>query len=236
MIGSSTRILEITEYRLRLSRVLLPVETTQLRGFFGKLFADEILLHHHEANGELRYDYPRVQFKVLDREACLIGIAEGGAVVERLWRQVDEARIGDETLTVIEAGLQRRRERVGETEQFLAYCFLSPWMALNQANHRRFTSEVDEHERCALLERILVGNCLSLAKALGHCVMTRLHADARGLYSVTARLKGVPMLAFRGSFRTNFQLPNRLGIGKSVSRGFGTVQRREERATEKMSC
>jgi hypothetical protein len=203
------------------------VEVSQLRGFFGDTFPDEILLHHHEADGNLRYDYPRVQFKVLDREACLIGIAEGGAVVERLWRQVDEARIGGETLPVLEAGLNRRCEGFGETEQPHAYRFLSPWMALNQENHRRFNSEADDHERCALLERILVGNCLSLAKALGHCVMTRLQADATGLYPVTARLKGVPMLAFRGSFRINFQLPNRLGIGKSVSRGFGTVERRE---------
>ena len=36
------------------------------------------------------------------------------------------------------------------------------------------------------------------------------------------------MAAFRGWFGINFLLPARLGIGKSVSRGFGTVEPLEE--------
>jgi len=31
------------------------------------------------------------------------------------------------------------------------------------------------------------------------------------------------LLGFLGSLRTNFQLPERWGIGKSSSRGFGTL-------------
>ena len=38
-------------------------------------------------------------------------------------------------------------------------------------------------------------------------------------------LKGVPMLGFVGTFRVNFAIPEHAGIGKSVSRGFGTVER-----------
>src|SRR5260370_39552239 len=88
-----TEKLSVTEYRLRLSRLLVPEEAAQLRGFFGTAFADEVLLHHHEADGRLRYAYPRVQFKVLDQTAHLIGIAEGGAVVARLWRGGDPQRV-----------------------------------------------------------------------------------------------------------------------------------------------
>ena len=45
------------------------------------------------------------------------------------------------------------------------------------------------------------------------------------------------MLGFVGSFRVNFQIPNHAGIGKSVSRGFGTVERIVERPDERnRSC
>ena len=34
-----------------------------------------------------------------------------------------------------------------------------------------------------------------------------------------------PMLGFLGTFSVNFEIPDYWGIGKSVSRGFGTVKR-----------
>ncbi|MCC6545498.1 MAG: hypothetical protein IT392_13555 [Nitrospirae bacterium] len=41
-------------------------------------------------------------------------------------------------------------------------------------------------------------------------------------------LKGTPLLGFLGSFSVNFEIPDYWGIGKSVSRGFGTVKRVEK--------
>ena len=37
--------------------------------------------------------------------------------------------------------------------------------------------------------------------------------------------KSTPMLGFLGTFSVNFEIPDYWGIGKSVSRGFGTVKR-----------
>jgi len=224
MTGASVHF-NVTEYRLRFQRSLVPGEATHLRGFFGSAFAKEQLLHHHRTDGSLVYDYPRVQFKVLDRTAHLIGLAEGAELVTRLWGEVDQAKIGEETMPVLEAGLVRRREALGETAQSIAYRFRTPWMGLNQENHRQYHEITDRDEQRALVERILVGNCLSLATAFGHRVTARLTADAGGLRVRPTRLKGVEMLAFLGTFRVNFHLPDHLGIGKSVSRGFGTVAR-----------
>jgi hypothetical protein len=220
--------LDLTEYRMRLSRSLSPGEATRLRGFFGQAFGEEILLHHHHADGRLLYAYPRVQFKVLDRTAHLIGLAEGAGLVTRLWAEVDHARLGEEQLPVLEAGLARRREEIGETDEAIPYGLLTPWLGLNQDNFSLYRRLHSEAERRALLERVLVGNCLSLARAFGHQVRLRLTADGRGLRPWRTRLKGVPMLGFLGTFRVNFRLPDRVGIGKSVSRGFGTVERRGE--------
>jgi hypothetical protein len=37
--------------------------------------------------------------------------------------------------------------------------------------------------------------------------------------------KNIPMVCFTGEFTMNFLLPDYLGIGKQVARGFGTVRR-----------
>ena len=215
--------IEITELRLALGRPLSPGEATQLRGYFGRAFEDETALHHHRPDGTLVYDTPRVQFKVVDQSARLIGLAEGGEVVERLWREADHARLGGEELPILESTLLRRRERLGEVESAREYRFLNPWLALNQTNHARYYAATLS-ERRELLARVLVGNCLSLAKSFGLRVAGRLIADATRLRAVPVRLKGVPMLGFMGEFAANFALPVGVGVGKSVSRGFGTVE------------
>ncbi len=217
---------EVTEYRLRLARALRPGETPQLRGFFGHRFAEQVLLHHHLPDGSLLYTYPRVQFKVIDTTALLIGVAEGSSLLSRLWLEVEEATIGSHHLPVLEASIRRRQDLLGETREPREYRFLTPWLALNQENARRFARLASRSQRVALLERVLVGNCLSLAKSFGYTVREKLRADCRALEEVPCALKGVPMLGFVGGFRINFLIPNHLGLGKSVSRGFGTVERR----------
>src|ERR1019366_5995198 len=105
MIASNLLTLEVVDYRLRFARELSPGEATHLRGYFGHEFSDEVLLHNHERDGRLRYDYPRVQFNVLERTAHLVGLAEGCDLVQQLWKQVDTARFGEEELPVLESQL-----------------------------------------------------------------------------------------------------------------------------------
>ena len=83
-------------------------------------------------------------------------------------------------------------------------------------------------EQSRLLERVLIGNILSLSKAIGLEVTVRLRAEPCLLPSGLEELKpGLQLLGFSGSFRVNFALPQGWGLGKSSSRGFGTVIRRE---------
>jgi hypothetical protein len=224
MLSTTRDQLEITECRLRLARPLSPGEATRLRGYFGTAYGDEVLLHHHEADGRLLYDYPRIQFRVIDGEAQLIGIEEGGSLVERLWREADAARIGPDELAVVGSSLLKRREPFGPSSQMQAYRFRSAWLGLNQENHHRYQRCQAEPERRAILERVLIGNCLAVAKSFGQQVSVRLTADAGALKPRGVRLKGVSMLGFVGSFLVNFQLPGGIGIGKSVSRGHGAVE------------
>lgn len=214
----------VLQCRLRLSRPLRASETPHLRGFFGKQFADQVMLHHHKEDGALLYEYPRVQFKVLNQMGVLLGLGDGSGLVARLWSEVETANLGGEDLNVLEATMVWRPSSIGETEEPVSYRFLSSWLALNQDNTSRYHAAGSTDDRTRLLERILIGNCLSFSKAFGHTVRGKLVAECSGLHVVETTLKGTEMIGFRGSVRVNFQFPDLVGIGKSVSRGFGTLR------------
>jgi hypothetical protein len=50
-------------------------------------------------------------------------------------------------------------------------------------------------------------------------------ANIINLKEVQTSLKGTTMLGFLGTFSVNFEIPDYWGIGKSVSRGFGTIKK-----------
>jgi len=63
-----------------------------------------------------------------------------------------------------------------------------------------------------------------MSKGLKYTVDKEIKLDTR-LRQVRSSYKRREIIAFRGDFVVNFNIPDLFGIGKSVSRGFGTVKR-----------
>jgi hypothetical protein len=63
-----------------------------------------------------------------------------------------------------------------------------------------------------------------MSKSIGYQVPEKIRCYTE-LKSRSSSLKGNEIIAFTGSFVTNFLIPDYFGLGKSVSRGFGTVKR-----------
>ena len=221
----TTSQISVSKCRLRLARPLRKAEATAIRGFFGRKFEDEIYMHNHNPDGSVIYQYPRVQFKVIDQTATLIGINEGSELLQRLWLSFDRTRLGDEQLQILESQFETCIEQLAVTTEPIAYRFVTPWLALNQENFGVYTKTRNAHRRKDELSRILVGNCLGLAKSLGIRFTDRITADCGRLASIKTTLKGQGMIGFVGRFTLNLTLPDHLGLGKSVSRGFGTIER-----------
>ena len=74
-----------------------------------------------------------------------------------------------------------------------------------------------------LTRKILIGNLLSASKSLGYEVPNTIKADLR-VRPKKSVLKDTKIMTFTGTFVVNFEIPDYLGLGKSVSRGFGTVK------------
>ncbi|MDW7732697.1 MAG: CRISPR-associated endonuclease Cas6, partial [Methanolobus sp.] len=135
----------------------------------------------------------------------------------------DKINLNGNEYEIVERGITYKKEDFGISEKLVKYDFVTPWFALNQRNHRKYLSS-DRDQQVELLRKNLVGNMLSMSKSLDYQVPDKIKCHTE-LQERSSSLKGNEILAFKGFFVTNFQIPDYLGLGKSVSRGFGTVKR-----------
>jgi hypothetical protein len=199
----------------------------QLRGYFGNLFKEKSeLLHNHMGNGELRYNYPLVQYKVIDQVPMLVALADGAQLLPQLFLQIRELNIKGTVYPVHQKQIEATTWEPVFKNELLRYQFKTNWMALNQANHKRYQNS-SRRERQELLNRTLVGNMLSMLKGIGVFADEKIEAQVSITNEREAKFKNNRMLSFTGSFRTNLQLPNFIGLGKQVARGFGSIHHLE---------
>jgi hypothetical protein len=131
--------------------------------------------------------------------------------------------IGKKEISTNEKAFFVERKEYGICKDLIEYKFLSPWMALNQSNYKGYM-ESDQESKNNVLKKILIGNILSMSKKMDYRVEEELKVYLK-LNPITVNFKNNEMVAFTGEFLINFIIPDFLGIGKSVARGFGTVER-----------
>lgn len=205
--------------------ILRTRDAHKLRGYFGNLFeAYSPLLHNHYETGELRYMYPLVQYKVINRVPTLVALQEGAQLLAQLFLKVKELNIDNTIYPVLSKNIKSETVNTGFSTELKEYSFQTLWMGLNQSNHRQYINEKDPEKKKKMLSRILIGNILSFFKGLGIRLSPdqKLMATTR-LEEKSTKFKDKDMIAFSGSFFVNADLPMGIGLGKGVSRGFGTV-------------
>jgi hypothetical protein len=207
---------------------LKPSQIHKLRGFVGNLFRDYDVIHNHDLKtGKAIYRYPLIQFKMIDNMPAVVAVSDEAVKnFSKIFMGLDKIIIEETEIPVYEKNLRCEDADFGYSEKQTVYEFLSPWIALNQENHRRYMDLSDKSEKSFMLKKALVGNLLSMSKSLGYWLgkEQEIIADAT-LKAENVILKGKPMIGFTGAFKCNFIIPDYLGIGKSVSRGFGTVRK-----------
>ncbi len=197
----------------------------QLRGYFGNVFRDHSpLLHNHLEDGKTRYGCPLVQYKVIDGVPVLVGLNEGSKLLAELFFDMKTILVEGREYEVRERDISFRNCPVGVGEDLVEYGFETLWMALNQENFPVYEAMGDV-ERPAFLNRILVGNILSFFKGMDFFTEKRVMASFRPTFETVTGFKNQPMRAFGGTFTTNAVLPDWVGLGKSVSRGYGAVRK-----------
>ena len=202
-----------------------PVEedAAKLRGFFATRFNEYALPHQHIDVNKLLYRYPRIQYKIIDGTPLVLGIEEGAEVLKEIYDKYDEIKLGESAYTIVERGIILKKEEFGISSEILGYEFIMPWIALSQNNHQRYLES--KNDRGELLRRTLVGNILSASKGLDYVVLEEIKLGIGRLRERKCKIKGTSFIGFIGKFIVNFAIPDYMGLGRSVSRGFGTIKR-----------
>ena len=174
-------------------------------------------------NKKLIYSYPKIQYKIIDGTPMIVGVNEGTEILKKIYSDtLDLIFLGNAVYKVVEKQIVEKEDEFDRTRTLKQYQFLTPWLALNQKNYEKYNS-INKKEQTMLLHRILIGNILSMAKALEYVVIGEIKVKIR-VRPFDVRQKDVSMFGFDGEFKVNFNLPDYIGVGKSVSRGFGTVK------------
>jgi hypothetical protein len=195
----------------------------KLRGYFGTLFQEHSpLLHNHLESGESAYRYPLVQYKVLDTVPTLVGLNEGAELLISLFLKIKVLEIGERSYPVYQKNIESKMINIGLSDDLHAYSFKTLWMALNQQNYSTYLHENDE-QKAKHMKAILVGNLLSFFKGMDHRVEGTIMANLKIKGPRETQFKNNTMMAFEADFVTNTMLPDTIGLGKSVARGFGTI-------------
>jgi len=217
--------IDILKLSLTINTYLSKRDAEKIRGYLGNLYRENSYIHQHDLEGNPIYRYPRLQYKVIDGACVIIAFKEGLKMAEDSFHNLKLLNLNGKWEEVLTKGLESYIANFSISSDPIKYSFLTPWLALNQKNYEKYQKLGSMAKRKELLENILIGNIISISKSLGYTVPVPIEANIHHVKEVKTSLKETPMVGFLGDFSVNFEIPDYWGIGKSVSKGFGTVKR-----------
>ncbi len=207
-----------------------PIEENgaHLRGFIGAQFPSFPSLHHHISNSKqhsLFYRYPSIQYHVHEQYAIILAIGEENiSILRHVILNLKTLSLGNNDYPIVKIKVHYSEPTLKiSSKKVYRYKFLTPWLAFNEKNKQKYKS-ASLLMRRNLLKKILIGNILSMCKYLNYHVPSPIHVELE-VHPINILFKGIKMTGFTGMFETNFKIPNYFGLGKAVSRGYGSVYR-----------
>lgn len=197
----------------------------QFRGAINAVLKTKNVLFHNHVEDNYRYAYPLVQYKVIGKKASILALKDGTDGLGDFWLQGKfDIQLGN-TPVRLELTELRATENVIQAWDGEYRYKISKWLPLNQENYRVYQNLESEEERRAFLEKILIGNILSMTKGLDIYLEREVVCRICCMEDVRVMtFKGTKMQAFDLEFTSNVSIPNWAGLGKGVSHGFGVVK------------
>lgn len=196
--------------------------TEKFRGYIARKYIDNNILHNHD-NDKYIYRYPLIQYKIINKIPMILGINEGADIAAQIGINDDEFILEGKKFNSFQKEINKFDCEFGIANDYVEYKIKSPWIPLNQNNICKYNNSNDI-EKEEMLKRILIGNIISMSKGMNYTVEKKINVWIN-LKEIEVTLKGIRHVAFLGNIKINFNIPDYFGIGKSVSRGFGTLKR-----------
>ncbi|MFQ6613642.1 MAG: CRISPR-associated endonuclease Cas6 [Fidelibacterota bacterium] len=201
-----------------------PVKKTpyQVKGVLMRLFPDEEIVPMLDGRYRDRFLYPRVQIKILNEQIYMVGVGEGVAAISAIARKMEILDFGNITFQVLDVDIEEHDDHLHPTNRLIRYRFITPWVALNQMTGSRYRF-LNNPERVSFLNRLLGQNIVFIAREMGLDLTDKVYTKVSLSTLFPKPVDENAWGAFFGEFRTNFILPNYLGVGNGITRGYGAI-------------
>ena len=210
----------VLEYPLRDGQ--LPEFRKLINVFMG---ATNDLFHNHKSNDSYNYRYPLIQYKTIDTKAALLGITPNG--VDALKTLMNNENFKEQcTLWLGDQFFMTTETK--ETLTLSAACnhtfHVHKYLCFNEENIKKWNSYTSIAKKAALIEQCIVAHILKFASGIQWQLPPRaLEVNLLDFKPYQTKAHDRSFLAFEVDFQANITLPEYIGLGKSVSLGFGVL-------------
>lgn len=187
------------------------------------------LFHNHTENKEI-YRYPLIQYKRIYKNPAILCIEEGVDQLHHFFENKGEIiMIGEKQLELEVKQLQMNQFTMQVWDSWFYYN-IENWVALNEENYLKFNAIDSLSDQLLFLEKTLIANIIAFAKGINWTIDKEIKVSITQMNDPKIiKIKNTRFTTFNLSFKSNVFLPNYIGLGKSVSKGFGMVREVEER-------
>lgn len=180
----------------------LLLRSKDLRGAIAHVNKDNVLFHQHKEDGTFVYNYPLIQYKIIEGKGLLVGIDKGARVIANVNLLKKRMNFGKEEYIVQRQEMSFQKSAMGLFGGIREYNFLSMWLALNEKNYEKYQGVGSWSKKKELLGKILIGNIISMSKTLGYTVPAPIEAKILKSKKFEHFLKAPPCLAFLAPFQS----------------------------------
>ena len=175
------------------------------------------------------YRYPLIQYKTKHHNGAfqpmIICLGEGVEEAHKFFAQSNwEVDINGQQHQLSISKLDVHQHNIQVWEREFTYN-LFKWQALNQKDFRYYQQLEALSDRYQFLDDKLVKNIVAFGMGIGWTTDTPIKAKVVKMRNEKyVRYKGQRVLSFDLTFKCNVALPEYIGLGKGVSKGFGVVR------------
>ena len=202
-----------------------PVRKTpyQVKGVFIKKHSNEPITPMLDGSYRKKFSYPRVQVKILNEQIYIIGINEGVDSVLSIPEKIKELDFGNITFSINDFEVETETQQFIPSGSIIKYSFITPWAALNHMTGHKYRP-LGNKKKISYLNKLLGFNLIFLAKEMGVSIDNGIYTKVSIPNLYPKSIDDNKWKSFKGEFKTNIVLPDYIGIGNGITRGYGTIK------------
>ena len=209
---------------MKLAKVVLETDrefsnrdAEKLRGYIGNEFKNILAFHNHIDEITFNYDFAFIQYKIIDKKPCIIGVNIGADILVENIGRIKKIAINNEEIKVNPI-ININFPELKIENNFYRYKFETLWFALNSENYKKYKSGKFD------LNIQLRNNILEFFKMCGIWADKEIIVKGYFKESIFTQ-KDIRIKGFYGEFFVNVNLPDDISLGKRKSIGLGRIRK-----------